>query len=224
MEAASWLFQTVSSWDWAFIGKTILGAGLGSAAVQALAGVLRDRRERADRAGYMAMRLAVQLERFASECADLILSNKDAPHPPDQEFPNWDVHLPKLAEYPSDADGWRSIDRRFAGRALDLANRIDGSRSIIRATAEYNEDNLGGEVTIQAADRALEALEIAKGLRRVHGVQAEVPVWDYESTLNSERTKVIDDREDIRKRREEFGKRVGEYFLASGRGEPNASA
>jgi hypothetical protein len=218
MEFGTSLLQALTSWDWAFIGKTILGAGLGSAAVQALAGVLRDRRERADRAGYMAMRLAVQLERFASDCADLILKNKEAPHPPDREFPDWDIHLPAIGDYPSDAEGWKSIDRRLAGKALDLPNRIMGSQSIIFSVAQYSEHDLCDETTIQAGDRAAEALEIAKGLRTKHNVRTEVPVWDYESTLSTERAEVLQAREEERARQVEFTRKVAEGVNETGWG------
>lgn len=203
-----WLVDAVASWDWAFIGKTILGAGLGSAVVQTVFTIVRERRERADRAAYLAMRLAVQLEAFASECADLILKNDTAYEPPDEPLPDWDTRLPKMPDYPTDAEGWRSIDRALAGQALDLVNRVEGGRSMIRSVGDYQEESLGDEVAIQAASRGLEAVEIARGLRRKHKVSAKEPVWDYETTLLSAKEKVLAEREAERVRRQEKEERI----------------
>src|SRR4051794_11613253 len=96
-------------WGWGDLIKTIIGAGIGSALVQVLAPFIRDYRQRKMTAAYMSMRLAVILEAFARECAELIEANKNAQTRPDEEFPDWDVNLPELAPYPDDGDGWRAL-------------------------------------------------------------------------------------------------------------------
>ena len=55
---AWWEPQT---WDWATMTKTAIGAGFGTALVQGLLAIYRDRRDRKLQAAYMAMRLAVVL-------------------------------------------------------------------------------------------------------------------------------------------------------------------
>jgi hypothetical protein len=176
------------TWDWVTLGKTAVGAGFGTAVVQVfvqgLLPIYRDHRQRRLQAAYMAMRLAVTLESYASACSDLISKNTDAPHHPDEEYPDWDVTLPELPPYPDDAEGWRAIDRKLAGRCLNLRNRIHGSQDFIRLTIEYNhDDEIYDTVRQHAASRGLEAWELAKALRQKHGIEEVDTLWDYAGSL-----------------------------------------
>lgn len=174
-------------WDWPVIGdqylkpiaNALVGAGLGTGIIQ----MLRDRRARRSHAAYMAMRLAITLEFYASACSDLISANENAQTPPDEEYPAWDTGLPALPLYPDDAEGWRSIDRRLAGRCLNLRNKIDGSQGLIRSTIEFSEDYLGDTITLQAAERGKEAWDLAVALRRKHRIERADTVWDYADHL-----------------------------------------
>ncbi len=169
--------------DWGTLIKTIIGAGVGTALVQPLLAIYRDARERNSHAAYMAMRLAVILEAYTAACSDLIAKNSTAEAPPDQEFPNWDTTLPQLLSYPEDAEGWRAIDRKLAGRCLNLRNKIDGSQTVIRWIIEYTRDELGDVLDEEAARRGLEAWSIAIDLRRKHGIEQADAVWDYAEGL-----------------------------------------
>ena len=118
--------------DWASWLKLIIGAGIGSALVQGLLPIWREHHQRKKQAAYMAMRLAVILENFAWACANFIQDNRNAQTLPDEEYPAWDVTLPELGTYPDEGEGWRAIDRKLAGRCLDLRNRILESQSAIK--------------------------------------------------------------------------------------------
>jgi hypothetical protein len=130
-------------------------------------------------AGYHALQLAVILEAHAYACAKFIMDNGNAQTPPDQEFPEWNVKLPELPQYPNDAEGWRAIDLQLAASALDLRNRISGSQADISSTIEFTVDELGETLDQQAAGRGLEAWEIAVALRRRHGVDPVELTWDF---------------------------------------------
>ena len=94
------------------------------------ASIYRDSHHRKLQAAYMAMRLAVILEFYASACAHFIQENANVqPPPPTEEFPEWTVELPELPAYPDDADGWRAIDRTLAGRCLNLRPRFTVARA-----------------------------------------------------------------------------------------------
>ena len=54
------------TWEWATLTRTAVGAGFGTALVQGLLAIYRDTRQRKSQAAYMAMRLAVILEEYAS--------------------------------------------------------------------------------------------------------------------------------------------------------------
>jgi len=170
--------------DWLDFLKLIIGAGIGSALVQGLLPLLRDLFQRKKQATYMAMRLAVTLENFAWACANLIQDNHNAQTLADEEYPEWDVSLPVLPPYPDDDDGWRSLDRKLAGRCLVFRNRLQESDSIIRTTI----DLLDGEDTKIAIDeaaakRGLEAWDIAVALRQKHRIEDDKPEWNYVELL-----------------------------------------
>lgn len=183
---ALWDPQT---WDWATLSKTVVGAGVGTALVQGLLPLYRDWHHRKSQAAYMAMRLAVTLEFYASACADFIQENANVQPPEEGEFPGWEVELPELPAYPDDADGWRAIDRTLAGRCLNLRNRLLGSQRIINSTIEHSDvfhvDDVEGALDEQAARRGLEAWKLAVALRRKHSVEEAETVWDYAETLES---------------------------------------
>lgn len=152
----------------------------------------------------MAMRLAVILESHATSCADFIQSNSNAEQPPDDEFPSWDTGLPELPSYPDDADGWRAIDRKLAGRCLSLRNKLAASQSVIEAVIKYTMDELGDTLDEHAAKRGLEAWHLAVALRDEHDVEEVDTEWDYVDGLHSALQKV----EKARRRRQEEGAEV----------------
>lgn len=143
------------------------------------------------RAGYHALRLAVLLEAYAEACADLIIENDNLEPPsPEQEFPDWNLKLPDLPSYPDDAEGWRAIDLQLAARALNLRNRISGSQGIIFANREHTPEELGRVTDEEAAERGLEAWEIAVALRRKHGLDPIGPIWDFIGRLERSQKEV----------------------------------
>lgn len=198
------------SWDWSTLVKTAIGAGVGTATVQAALAIYRDHRQRKVQAAYMAMRLAVTLEAYASACSGFIATNAEAEIPDDEEFPNWSTQLPDLPPYPDDTDGWRAIRRTLAGRCLNFRNKIHGSQEIIYATAEYARDDLGDVLNVEAAERGLEAWTLAVALRRDSKIEAADTVWDYatglEHTLERAKKAMNESREQNAKfAREMFG-------------------
>lgn len=172
-----------TNWDWASITQTALGAGVGAAAVNGVVALVRDFHHRRALAAYMAMRLAVTLEAYAAACADLITANGNAHHPPGQEFPNWSILLPKLSAYPDDPEGWRAIDRKLAGRVLNLRNRIDASQGVIDSVIEHDMDDFEDSFNEHAAARGREACELAVALRRKHRIEEADLIWDYSEHL-----------------------------------------
>jgi hypothetical protein len=171
-------------WDWHDIAKTAIGAGLGTAIVTAIAQIVvpffRDRRNRKRQGAYMAMRLAVALEAYASGCLTLLRTNQFEERlaaVAGQEPVPWVAPLLELPPFPDDADGWKAIDPKLAGRCLNFRNRIFESQLIIDAA--LNIDTRSREMGWHARNLALEAWDIAVDLRDKHGIPKADPVWDY---------------------------------------------
>lgn len=179
---AWWEPQT---WDWAFMVKTAIGAGFGTAIVQTGFAAYRDYRHRKAQAAYMALRLAVILESYASACSDLMAYNANAERHPDEPYPAWKTILPELPPYPDDADGWRSIDLKLASQCLSFRNRIHDSQRVIDSAIEYAMDELENTLNEYVAERGTEAWRLAVDLRSKHGVLRADMVWDYAEGLES---------------------------------------
>jgi hypothetical protein len=166
-------------WEWSRFFMMIVSAGVGSALVQSLMPIYRDRRTRRKQAAYMAMRLAVVMENFAWACANFIQDNHNARTPPEAEYPAWEIALPELLAYPEDADGWRAIAPKLAGRVFGLRNKLHESKSTIRNIIEFNKAELGWVLDEQAASRGLEAWRMAIDLRKTYGIEAVELEWNF---------------------------------------------
>jgi hypothetical protein len=143
---------------------------------------------------------AVVMENFAWACANLIQENHNARTPPNAEHPGWEIALPELLSYPEDADGWRAIAPKLAGRVFGLRNKLHESKSTIRNIIEFNKAELGWVLDEQAASRGLEAWRMAIDLRRTYGIEAVELEWNYPDYLKTALDTAVGRREDHRKR------------------------
>ena len=146
--------------------KTALGAGVGSVIAQASLSVWKDKITRRDHAGYLAMRVATILESFAFECAEKVEANQNAQTRPGEQFPDWDISIPTLGDYPADVDGWRYLDRVLADRCLRLPNAIKVSTQTIAFVVDLIDDNLGDHANIEISDRGTDAWKLSRDLRQ----------------------------------------------------------
>jgi hypothetical protein len=200
------------TWDLGSFATTVFGAGFGAAVMQAFLSLYRDYRQRKAPAAYMAMRLAVILEAYASACSVLISDNHDAnaEQGPDDQYPNWTLTLPELPPYPDDADGWRAIDRVLAGRCLNFRNKIIGSQGIIRSTENYAVDDLARTIDEELACRGLEAWEIGVALRCKHSIEGADTVWPYAEALKTS----LEGTKQAQKAQVDRNKGMRDFFLS----------
>jgi hypothetical protein len=165
------------AWDLFDVAKTVIGAGVGTALVQTLVPLLRDRRHRKRHATYLAMRLAITLEAYTAECQRLLDQNNSSNAP-------FDSALPELPAYPDDADSWKAIDVKLASRCLAFRNRIFESQKNVDDAFDVADSDVGEDaLTESVLDRGLEAWKIAADLRRAHNIEKADPIWDYEGSL-----------------------------------------
>jgi hypothetical protein len=164
---------------WMNLLLTALSAGAGVAVVE---WILRSR-DRQDRAAFMALRVALILEQFARMCAELNNENYNADHLEGEPFPEWNLKLPKLNDYPEDLEGWRAIPLRMSSPALGLSNKITEGQNAIDEIAAHVPESL--EQIVQETARSLghEAWQTAWEIRRHFNVHDAEPLWDYPSQL-----------------------------------------
>lgn len=118
------------------------------------------------------------LEGYAYACASLIAKNNSA-LPREDGHPDLIITVPELPGYPDDADGWRAMDVKLAGRCLDLRNRIGGSQGLIYFVLDVDEDAVWDTVAEKVSERDLEAWSIARDLRRNYDLDKVDLVWDF---------------------------------------------
>lgn len=172
-----------AAWDWLSIWKAAVGAGIGTAAVQSAVALYRDRRQKNEKAAYLALRLAVLFEGYASKCCDFYFYNLNAVEPPDEPYPAWETKLPDLSELPDDTEAWRAMDKKLLAKCLEFPNRVRASQNAIESCAEYTTHELGVTLDEQASARGVEACEIAASLRSTYKLGRAEPVFDYYSRL-----------------------------------------
>ena len=174
----------ISTWDWLSILKTAFGAGLGTATVQGGLALYRDRSLRTDSAAYLALRIAVLLEAFASECCDFYFDNANAQHLPDEEYPNWRTELPAPPVFPDDTEAWRALDKSLVARCLNFPNRVRASQNSIALAIEYSVGDLEYVLDEQASARGVEAWEVASSLRKTYRLDRAETVFDFDEVLH----------------------------------------
>jgi hypothetical protein len=202
-------FLNPLTWDWIAFLKIALGAGIGTAAVQGTLALWRDARVKKDHAGYLALRLAVSLESYASDCCDFIFDNASAQQGPDEQFPDWNALLPTLPNYPDDTEGWRAMNRTLVARCLNLPNKIHGSQGLIRSVVEFTMDNdLIDVLDEHAAARGVEAWDIAVALRAEYSLEKADMIFNYAEVLNKTLVRAISDRAENERRMNEMPKFV----------------
>ena len=135
-------------------------------------------------ARYSAIKIAVILEQFAIECANIISDNQL--HNSSEGYAGI-AHgtLPTFADYPADMD-WKAIDPALAARALSLPNELSLSEGIIKFWWEIEPGDKG--ILLTACDRqagkcGFRAWQVAADMRRRYGFpefSPEQTTWDVE--------------------------------------------
>lgn len=175
--------------DWVDIGKVALTSGVVAAVVTWVKEVFVHRASRKRDARYLAQRLAVILERFSIDCADVIEGNET--HRSSEGYAAQPrLRVPALAEFPADTD-WKAIDPKLAGRALGLPNELALSEQKIVFWLDVvpNRGCAETETNQQAGKCGYRAWKLAVDLRNKHGLEKADLVglaWGFVGTLKEQ--------------------------------------
>jgi len=158
---------------------TLIGVALGAFISQGTPW-LRERLSQKKRAAYLAMRLAVILERFAIDCESLISENERSQIGDDKEGPRGD--LPNLEEYPEETN-WETLQSDLAHRSLALRNDIASSRDTMYFRWQMEDESKSDACNDEAAIRGAQAWELAISIRRQYNLPAYSPGYDVGGAL-----------------------------------------
>lgn len=155
--------------------KIVVGAGIGTAAVQGIFTIARDERTKKSKADFLALQLAINLEAFARQCIELDRENEFAEQHPDQQFPDWSATLPNISQTPDDIDGWRSLNQNMVGRYYNLWADRDAEQKSLSEVLYHVEDDLEEYVALSVEKLGSRALKLATEIRTRHDLLLSQP-------------------------------------------------
>jgi hypothetical protein len=162
-QIAQLAFGQHAPWFWSLVLTTSVGTAVLNQLVQAA----RDHRSGYRKASYLALRLAVTLERFALECLDVagdLQLHKDSHGAAGKLL----TAVPDIYDYPDEPDAWYTLDKSLAERAIALRSHRDDAQAYTVFESQFDNHPLGRAETA-ATHSALvgeEAWMVASALRK----------------------------------------------------------
>lgn len=154
---------------------------------------------------YLAQRLAIILERFSVDCANVINDN-DTFDSSGGAAGRRHAQMPVLGAFPSDSD-WKAIDADFMDRVLSMPNEIELANQAISfwCEVEGDEDCMRTETNNRARQRGLKAWLLACELRRRCGIPTSTlreESWDFVGVLEAKNKEIEDATPKVKRKRE----------------------
>lgn len=172
---------------WEEILPALIGAGIGTAIVEAATTLYQYFKTGRNQASFLAFRVVIQLESYAAQCVTRLY-----------ELENWNntggamgapwVLLPDFAEFPDDPDGWRNVGTEVMHLAYCLKSDHEGAQSGQRFLVdEFGPDeavDAFGPLCWKMADRALLA---SRNIRLRYGFQeGAADTWGHIEGMRSQ--------------------------------------
>jgi hypothetical protein len=143
-------------------------------------------------ASYLALRLAVIMESYATDCAEAI-SDNDLFDSSEGHAGKQHAVLPKLAEYPPEIE-WRSVDASLASRILSFRSEIVLADRSVAFWWEVGPENAGTECDSQTGKCGYRAWRLASDLRTRYSLpplNISEHSWDPTKTLQEMHDRAI---------------------------------
>jgi hypothetical protein len=141
-------------------------------------------------ARYMAQRIAIILEKFAVDCANVIADNQ-LHSSSEGHAGNRCLSLPELGSFPVEAD-WKALPPELADRILSMPNElalVDGAISFFWDVLGPGDDGVETETNQRAGACGLRAWSLATDLRKEYKIPASsLPEieWNFVDTLREQ--------------------------------------
>jgi len=158
--------------DWGQLLTGLVGAGIGTAIVEATVTLYGSFKTNRGYAKFLAFRIAVQLEEFAQSCSnrlDEISNNMSSSGAMGSLYDR----LPAFPAYPEDAEGWRNVSPEVMHLAYQVRVKYDSAQEGLRFVShEFGFDEAALECATYCANVGLEAARVARGIRQQYGFPA----------------------------------------------------
>ncbi|KPF42092.1 hypothetical protein [Rhizobium sp. AAP43] len=154
---------------WEEILPALIGAGIGTAIVEAGTTLYQYFKTGRNQASFLAFRVVIQMESYAAQCISRLF-----------DVDNWDssrgamghiwVLLPDFPEFPEDPDGWRNVGTDV----MHLAYTLRSDHEAVQSSQFFLSDEVGGEEALESFPpvcwkMAHQALLVARNIRLRYG-------------------------------------------------------
>ncbi|MGN7770186.1 hypothetical protein [Phyllobacterium sp. 22552] len=185
MGAESFIANTWAAIQWGAILQTFLAAGCGTIIFEIIRDYCKHRRDRDAKGAYLAIRIAVLLEGFATNCAKLIQDNiRNRRQPESDGGIAIKTQLPKFPELPADdTEGWRALPRPLFSKVLGFESRVASAQEMVDFILESEGNLVEREIVSLVGKLGLDALNTAANLRSKFGAPKVELDWNYPDFL-----------------------------------------
>jgi hypothetical protein len=178
---------------WEDILPALIGAGIGTAIVEAGTSLYQYFKTGRNQASFLAFRVVIQLESYAAECVSRIYDGDTWKSSREAMGHAW-TFLPDFPDFPDDPDGWRNVGPEI----LHLAYSVKAAHQAEQSAQRFVVHELGGEEAFQSLPpvcwrMAHKALLAAKSMRLRFGYpEGSANTWRHIEKLEPEHGSVDD--------------------------------
>lgn len=135
---------------------------------------------------FAALYLSMALETYAADCSSMLwdVHNHDDSH---GEHGAPHRNIPKMAPYPEEIN-WEALGLQYAQPAMQFQIDVENDRANLSGLWDFDDEQAIHDARVCAADRGLEALELAGNFRRSRGLKPRKVAddgWSVDANLAS---------------------------------------
>lgn len=168
---------------WATLLSIATATSVLTTVLNQLATTWRERSRRRATSSYLSLRIASMLEAFAQDCSGYI-SDRLNYQSSNGVLGQLISEMPKISDYPSDEEGWRSLDATLADRAIRFPVLIKQSNESLGFSLSVDDDGYDEEMLEELAIRGDDALDLARAIRRKAYLPQFASEYGFEKRLS----------------------------------------
>jgi hypothetical protein len=163
--------------SWEILVTTFLGSGASFTLLTLIFDHRRRQQEREESAGFLALRIAFQLEAYAIACA-AVASDHELARDSDQHAGKLTNDIPALAALPK-SEAYHLLDKTLVHAVFEFPQRRDIARQAadIYLEGAADPDSYSEALQKSTVQLGAEAISVAKRLRRCHGQPERSLSW-----------------------------------------------